>query len=115
MDAGEGVELESQALEAALGYQFASRELLARALTHRSSVYEKTPSAAATDNEQLEFLGDAILGLRGERRLGGGASRLSGGAAVETESSPGERDRTCTPWLCGCNWAIICCWGAARK
>jgi ribonuclease III len=57
------VELESEALEAALGYQFARRELLARAFTHRSSVYEKTSSAAATDNEQLEFLGDSILGF----------------------------------------------------
>jgi len=33
-----------------------------RALTHRSSVYERT-SAPAADNEQLEFLGDAILGF----------------------------------------------------
>ena len=50
-------------MEAALGYQFASRELFARAFTHRSSIYEKTSTAAATDNEQLEFLGDAILGF----------------------------------------------------
>jgi ribonuclease-3 len=69
------VELEPQALEAALGYRFASRELLARAFTHRSSVYEKISTAAsvdsvaardsavARDNEQLEFLGDAILGF----------------------------------------------------
>jgi ribonuclease III len=55
-------DLEAEALEAALGYQFKSRELLIRALTHRSSVYEKTSTAAA-DNEQLEFLGDAILGF----------------------------------------------------
>jgi ribonuclease-3 len=57
------VELESEALEATLEYHFANRDLLARALTHRSSVYEKTGSAAATDNEQLEFLGDSILGF----------------------------------------------------
>jgi ribonuclease III len=57
------VELESETLEAALGYQFVNRELLARAFTHRSSVHEKTSSATATDNEQLEFLGDAILGF----------------------------------------------------
>lgn len=54
--------MEAQALEAALGHQFASRELLIRALTHRSSVYERA-STVATDNEQLEFLGDAILGF----------------------------------------------------
>ena len=63
MNAGQAVEPESEALEAALGYHFASRELFARAFTHRSSVYEKTSSAAAADNERLEFLGDAILGF----------------------------------------------------
>jgi ribonuclease-3 len=57
------VELQSETLEAALGYQFTSRELLARAFTHRSSVHEKTSSGAASDNEQLEFLGDAVLGF----------------------------------------------------
>ncbi|MBV9770567.1 MAG: ribonuclease III [Bryobacterales bacterium] len=56
------MEWEPRALEEALGYFFAKRELLVRALTHRSSVYEKNPSAA-TDNEQLEFLGDSILGF----------------------------------------------------
>jgi ribonuclease III len=67
--AGHAGELESEALETALGYRFASRELLARAFTHRSSVHEKisshavVDSAAARDNEQLEFLGDAILGF----------------------------------------------------
>ena len=57
------MDLESEALEAALGYRFRSRELMARAFTHRSSVYEKTSNATSTDNEQLEFLGDAILGF----------------------------------------------------
>jgi ribonuclease III len=60
-------DLEAEALEAALGYQFTTRELLTRALTHRSSAYERAPAAAAdnacSDNEQLEFLGDAILGF----------------------------------------------------
>lgn len=61
--------LQLEELETALGYRFASRELLARALTHRSSVHEKNAAAAARgrvsiqDNEQLEFLGDAILGF----------------------------------------------------
>ena len=53
-----------EALEAALGHSFRNRELLQRALTHRSSAYEKSSArASATDNEQLEFLGDAILGF----------------------------------------------------
>ncbi len=51
-------------LEKALGHTFANRELLAQALTHKSRVYEKTPEGqCSADNEQLEFLGDAILGF----------------------------------------------------
>jgi ribonuclease III len=50
-------------LEAALGHTFARPELLRRALTHRSLAHEKTGETAPGDNERLEFLGDAILGL----------------------------------------------------
>ena len=38
-----------------IGYRFGSEELLDRALTHRS--------AAGSNNERLEFLGDSVLGL----------------------------------------------------
>lgn len=51
-------------LEKALGHRFKDRQLLERALTHKSRVYEKSANGQpATDNEQLEFLGDAILGF----------------------------------------------------
>jgi ribonuclease-3 len=51
-------------LEAFLGYQFRDRELLKRALTHRSSAFEGSAEPDSSgDNEQLEFLGDAILGF----------------------------------------------------
>jgi ribonuclease III len=61
-------------LEAALGHDFRHEKLLIRALTHSSLAYEEAletcqgESAAALssreeDNEQLEFLGDAVLGL----------------------------------------------------
>jgi len=57
-------------LEAQLGHRFAQPELLHLALTHRSFAYESRGvderTAAAVpgmDNEQLEFLGDAVLGL----------------------------------------------------
>lgn len=49
-------------LEAALGHRFAQRELLARALTHSSLAYERGEHEAG-DNERLEFLGDAVVGL----------------------------------------------------
>jgi ribonuclease-3 len=67
------------ALESALGHTFASRALLVRALTHRSlaneeAMTERLPAllpaeaqkqvmAGLEDNERMEFLGDAVLGL----------------------------------------------------
>jgi ribonuclease-3 len=51
-------------LESGLGHTFRDRELLERALTHKSRIYEKGADGAfSADNEQLEFLGDAILGF----------------------------------------------------
>lgn len=51
-------------LERALGHTFRNRELLSRALTHKSRIYEKSPEGnVLADNEQLEFLGDSILGF----------------------------------------------------
>jgi ribonuclease-3 len=52
-----------ETLEEAVGHHFRNRELLERALTHKSRVYEKSADDPAADNEQLEFLGDAILGF----------------------------------------------------
>lgn len=52
-------------LETAIGHRFRNRELLQRALTHSSHVHERSAaeSTQLADNEQLEFLGDAILGF----------------------------------------------------
>ncbi len=56
-------------LELALGHRFARQELLLRALTHRSLANqramenEKGDNEFSGDNERLEFLGDAVLGL----------------------------------------------------
>jgi ribonuclease-3 len=51
-----------EALEEAAGHRFADRSLLVRALTHSSHAYEKSQEPLS-DNEQLEFLGDAVLGF----------------------------------------------------
>ena len=59
-------------LESRLGHSFAKRELLARALTHSSLRHEHQTAAQdgavssasdLRDNERLEFLGDAVVGL----------------------------------------------------
>jgi ribonuclease-3 len=62
-------------LEAALGHQFSCPELLTCALTHRSLAHElaqadggiqvagSIQAGTCEDNERLEFLGDAVLGL----------------------------------------------------
>ena len=49
-------------LETRLGYRFRDRGLLEHALTHKSKAHED-PSGGVIDNESLEFLGDAVLGL----------------------------------------------------
>ena len=54
---------ELERLENELGHTFRDRALLERALTHKSRVYEKTAGQPSADNEQMEFLGDAILGF----------------------------------------------------
>ncbi|MBK9170556.1 MAG: ribonuclease III [Bryobacterales bacterium] len=56
---------EPESLESLIGYRFTNRDILLRALTHRSHVYENVAAAdeARPDNEQLEFLGDAVLGF----------------------------------------------------
>jgi ribonuclease-3 len=51
-------------LERKLGHTFRDRGLLERALTHTSHIYERPSNGPPEgDNEQLEFLGDAILGF----------------------------------------------------
>ena len=50
-------------LESKLSYRFRNRELLQRALTHRSWLEGRPSSEPLDDNEQLEFLGDAVLGF----------------------------------------------------
>ncbi len=47
-------------LEAEIGYEFRNRDLLRRAVTHRSYANEQ-PDPRPMHNEALEFLGDAVL------------------------------------------------------
>jgi ribonuclease-3 len=56
---------ETALLESRMNYRFSGPELLCRALTHSSAANESRvgPASPNQDNEQLEFLGDAILGF----------------------------------------------------
>lgn len=55
-------------LEQLINYNFQNQSLLERALTHRSWAYEKIPlgkdeEIRGLQNESLEFVGDAVLGM----------------------------------------------------
>ena len=67
------METDLNELQTALGHRFTKPELLVHALTHRSLANElahvsaqeagNVDAATIRDNERLEFLGDAVLGL----------------------------------------------------
>ncbi len=64
----DSAETPAAALEHRIGYQFRDAALLQLALTHSSLAFEQaepagTPNRTTDDNEQLEFLGDAVAGL----------------------------------------------------
>jgi len=49
-------------LQKRIGYTFRNPQLLETSLTHKSYINEN-PRSDAADNERMEFLGDAVLGL----------------------------------------------------
>ena len=87
-------------LEENLGYQFKNRELLFRALTHRSCASEFPPDECA-DNEQLEFLGDAVLGFVVSEAL---VSRYP--SALEGELSQWKSHLVSATYLYSCALAL---------
>ena len=55
-------------LQSVLGHRFSDPDLLRQALTHSSLAHEKQdqheiPASEHADNERLEFLGDAVVGM----------------------------------------------------
>src|SRR5450755_2819526 len=83
-------------LEEKLGYRFKNQELLLRALTHRSCASEYPPDQCA-DNEQLEFLGDSVLGFVVSEAL-----ILRHPAAREGELSQWKSHLVSSAYLYGC-------------
>jgi ribonuclease-3 len=53
--------MDTSSIEEQLGYSFNDRQLLERALTHRSWTHENRNEKL--DNESFEFVGDSVLGL----------------------------------------------------
>lgn len=56
-------------LEEQIGYTFSNKELLIRSMTHRSFAAERDLGKWVSDNERLEFLGDAILSFVSAEKL----------------------------------------------
>jgi ribonuclease-3 len=101
---------EDNAIELRLGHRFARPELLQLALTHRSHTYEarhgvpkvilparpdqrEMRNQPGTDNEQLEFLGDAVLGLAVTEALFGEFPQCSEGELTRMRSNLVSRKR----------------------
>ena len=73
-----------QRLQARIGYQFSDGSLLERALTHSSIASERVQSRTPQDdNEQLEFLGDAVLSLAVTEHLYHTYSEMDEGALTQ--------------------------------
>ena len=101
---------EQAAVEASLDHRFARPELLELALTHRSHTYEarhgvpkvivparpdqrEMRNQPGSDNEQLEFLGDAVLGLAVTEVLFGEFPQCSEGELTRLRSNLVSRKR----------------------
>lgn len=71
-------------LQERIGRDFRRPELLRQALTHSSWAREQ--AQPDSDNERLEFLGDAVLGLRVSERLAAARPRASEGELTRLRS-----------------------------
>jgi ribonuclease-3 len=73
-----------QRLQERIGYKFSSKDLLERALTHSSIASERMQRRTPQDdNEQLEFLGDAVLSLAVTEHLYQTYSEMDEGALTQ--------------------------------
>ncbi len=90
-------------LEKTLGYRFKSKERLLTALTHPSYRNEKGHETCA-DNQRLEFLGDAVVGLLAAEHLYAHASDMNEGDMTKFRSTITNRSglaRVGTAWGIG--------------
>lgn len=93
----------AKALEKALGYRFKSKERLTTALTHPSYRNEKGHERCS-DNQRLEFLGDAVVGLLAADHLYTHARDMNEGEMTKFRSTITNRSglaRVGTAWGIG--------------
>ena len=91
---------ELKKFQSIIGYQFNNEELLKQALTHSSYANEKHLKKLS-DNERLEFLGDAVLELTSSEFLFAHYPNLSEGELTKLRASI-----VCEPTLAMCTEAI---------
>jgi ribonuclease-3 len=93
---------EHKALQKRLGHRFRNKSLLEAALTHPSFRNERTDTVDA-DNQRLEFLGDAVIGLLTADYLYGISYQLNEGDMTQYRSR--VTSRTALAEI-GVEWAI---------
>ena len=91
---------ELKKFQSIIGYQFNNEELLKQALTHSSYANEKHLKKLS-DNERLEFLGDAVLELTSSEFLFAHYPELTEGELTKLRASI-----VCEPTLAMCTEAI---------
>ena len=91
---------ELKKFQSIIGYQFNNEELLKQALTHSSYANEKHMKKLS-DNERLEFLGDAVLELTSSEFLFSNYPNLTEGELTKLRASI-----VCEPTLAMCTEAI---------
>lgn len=91
---------EMKKFQSIIGYQFNHEELLKQALTHSSYANEKHLKKLS-DNERLEFLGDAVLELTSSEFLFSNYPNLTEGELTKLRASI-----VCEPTLAMCTEAI---------
>lgn len=74
-----------RSLEKRLGHRFRKRDLLVAALTHPSHRHE-IGGEGAEDNQRLEFLGDAVIGLLAAEHLYAGDPEMREGEMTKLRS-----------------------------
>ena len=91
---------ELKKFQSIIGYSFNDEELLKQALTHSSYANEKHLKKLS-DNERLEFLGDAVLELTSSEFLFANYPNLTEGELTKLRASI-----VCEPTLAACTEAI---------